>query len=336
MRVGGVVKGDYSRFTQSDLDGIKPACPAIRYVTPQLWLWGHAMQYESQSCNGNELGVSPDFLPMHNRSVLLGRSFSDFDVDQANRVCVLGTKAVDELFGNRDPIGREVRVRGVGFTVLGVLKPAGQNGGWFDDADKMMLMPYTTVQRYLRHQRRFSSVRVAAWAPDSVPTAKEQVIAFIRQQHTIRANGRDDFGVYDVEAMLANWRHQQDLFAGLLGGVASISLLVGGIGIMNIMLVTVTDASGRSGSAWRWGAPAVRHPHPVFHRGAQHQPGGRPAGDCPGALYLAPDGPEVGGGHRERGQHHPGLRRVNRHRGILRLLSRAESVAAGSDRGAAP
>ncbi|MHB2021595.1 MAG: ABC transporter permease [Candidatus Xenobia bacterium] len=241
IRVNGVVKGDYARFSIADVEGIKAACPAVRYVSPQMWMSGHPAVYEDQTCTGDQLGVSPDFLAIHHRIISLGAAFTRDDVEQSTRVCVLGSKAADELFGNRNPVGREIRIRGVQFRVLGVMRAVGEDGGWFGDSDKMILIPYTAVLRYLYRSRRVYSINVAAAEPDQVPQVKEQVSAYLRQQHAIRASGQDDFRIFDVEAMLQRWKHQQQLFAGLLGGVASISLLVGGIGIMNIMLVTVTE-----------------------------------------------------------------------------------------------
>ncbi|HEY3998708.1 MAG TPA: ABC transporter permease [Candidatus Xenobia bacterium] len=254
IMVNGISQDNHATLTADDAVSLKDACPSVQYVNPSVWDWDAPVAYEDQAMTARVAGISPDYFPLHHDAVAWGENLTDADVRHATRVCVLGDTVAGQLFGNRDPIGRTLRIRAIGFRVVGIKRVQGNQHGWYGDTDKMIFVPYTSVMEHLHHSRYIYSMSVAAPTMEAMPDAKNEVTAYLRQRHHIHGNLKDDFRVDDIEAMMDKWRQQQQIFSALLGGVAAISLLVGGIGIMNIMLVTVTERIKEIGTRMAIGA----------------------------------------------------------------------------------
>jgi putative ABC transport system permease protein len=178
------------------------------------------------------------------------------EVDGAAKVCLLGQTVAENLFGEMDPVGQVVRVKKFPFTVVGVLSNKGQTT-WGQDQDDVVYVPLTTGQRLLfgsQFPGMVRSISVQATAPDSMKLAEEQITQLLRQRHRLRASQENDFFVRNLTEAFSAAEESARVMSILLGAIASISLLVGGIGIMNIMLVSVTERTREIGIRMAVGA----------------------------------------------------------------------------------
>lgn len=185
-----------------------------------------------------------------------GRYFSDTDVRNANKVAILGQTVVNELFGDVDPLGKTIRIKGVPFQVVGVLIPRGQSG-MGQDQDDAVYIPITTAQKKLMGIKFPDQVRhIMLQAVDSASTytAQEEIRQLLRQRHNLGTNKDDDFVIMNLTQMMEMMENSTKVMTILLGSIAGISLLVGGIGIMNIMLVSVTERTREIGIRMAIGA----------------------------------------------------------------------------------
>ena len=201
------------------------------------------MMYSSKNWAGNVQGVSPDVLTANNWGILEGRFFTDEETDLYSRVCVIGTTVRDNLFGDYDdPIGKTIRLRNITFTIVGVLASKGANN-WGQDQDDVVMAPYTSVQRYLQRSKfaNINMMNVSLHSMDDLEEAKREITALLRQRHRLADYQDDDFETRDTTELMNTIGSVSGLMTVLLTAVAAISLLVGGIGIMNIMLVSVTE-----------------------------------------------------------------------------------------------
>jgi putative ABC transport system permease protein len=195
------------------------------------------------------MGTMPEFFEIRNWPVTLGRSFTWQEVNGAARVCLLGWTVLENLFGGIDPIGQIVRIKNIPFTVVGVLIHKGQSGPGHDHDDTIMV-PLTTAQKRLFGMEFPGMVRgisIQVRDLESMKVAEQQIKALLRQRHRIPANEENDFTVRNLTDVMAGAEESANVMSMLLGAIASISLIVGGIGIMNIMLVSVTERTREIG-----------------------------------------------------------------------------------------
>jgi putative ABC transport system permease protein len=212
-----------------------------------------------QVVNGNQnwytraYGASPEYTEIRNWPVVEGSSFSQRDVDVAADVCVIGHTIVTEIFGDQNPVGMTVRVQNLPFRVLGVLETKGQSPTG-EDQDDVMVMPYTTVQKKISGISWVQLIMVSATSQQVMQQVQDGISALLRQRHHLRTDEDNDFIIRSPNEFAQAAAASSLVMTILLGAIASISLLVGGIGIMNIMLVSVTERTREIGVRMAVGA----------------------------------------------------------------------------------
>ena len=252
LRMGS---GTQSTLTQDDAEAIARECPAVSDIAPTFNGVAQVV-YGNQNWSTGVVGTTPGFLPVRDWSLSAGRVFTDQDVRAATKVCLLGQTVVDNLFGNMDPVGQIIRIKKVPFTVLGVLARKGQSDHG-QDQDDTILVPLTTAQKKIFGARFVGMVRVIsvkALSAEQMAAAEEQITELLKQRHRIGPRQENDFTVRNLTQMMEAREQATQVMGLLLAAIASVSLLVGGIGIMNIMLVSVTERTREIGIRMSVGA----------------------------------------------------------------------------------
>ncbi len=222
------------------------ALDGVRAVSPMAMNGGTIKAGNKSSGSAAIVGVAPSLFDIQNIQVARGRIFTDAEVRRQARVGVIGPKLADDLFGDQDPIGRELRIETVHFRVIGLTTRIGDQGGY--NPDDRILIPYTVAMRQLTPRRDYLAVvAVAVAEKDLIEPVKEGMTSLLRQRHRLRHDEADDFSIADLAQILATFQKVSLGLTLFLGMVAAISLVVGGIGIMNIMLATVAERTREIG-----------------------------------------------------------------------------------------
>ena len=243
----GVRTGAYGTktLTLADYDAIREHVTLVTNVTPQADTRVQLV-YGNQNWSSSVRGVAPAYLDLKRWNVARGGMFTDVDVERSSNVCVLGQTVVDQLFGARDPVGEVIRVKDQICVVVGVLEVKGQSATG-QDQDDNFLMPYTTVMKKIKGQPWLDDIMCSAVSASAVTQAEEDIAALLRERHHIKPGADDDFNLRHPTEIAEAVKASTQTMELLLAAVASVSLIVGGIGIMNIMLVSVTERTREIG-----------------------------------------------------------------------------------------
>ncbi len=253
--MGGVRQDPSSMQTLKveDYEAVKKEGKYISYISPEVTASGQAI-------NGNNntsttlYGESPEYLDIKQWEVTSGSAFTDEDIKKSAKVCIIGKTVVDELFGeNVDPVGKMIRFKSIPFRVIGVLKSKGYSSFGMDQ-DNLIITPYTTVMKRVSAQTYLSSINCSALTEEMTDDAISELTQILRQQHKLKDEAEDDFTIRSQQEMMETMSSTMDTVTLILVVAAAFSLLVAGIGIMNIMLVSVTERTKEIGLRMSVGA----------------------------------------------------------------------------------
>lgn len=231
-------------LTVEDIAMLQERGKSFGYVTPELSNRAQ-VKYLNRNTNTTIVGTSPEYLVTANFTVERGSFFTAHDIRYRQRVCVLGKTVADALFGQTEPVGKTVKIRNIGFHVLGVMKEKGASG-WRNPDDRVFI-PYSTAMKRVFGAEYLSSISIQANDENLLQTAETEVTELLRKQHKIAANKELDFHVRNQAEFMETLEESSQTFTNMILGIAVVSLVVGGIGIMNIMLVSVTERTKEIG-----------------------------------------------------------------------------------------
>jgi len=244
--------GTSASITPDDLIAIQTQCPSVALATPSV-RDGAQIVYQEQNWRAGVIGVTPEYFTIRSWPVGSGQYFTDADVRGATKVCVIGQTIADNLFKGGDPIGAIIRIKKMPFKIVGVLSPKGQSAQG-SDQDDIIIAPYTTVQKKMTGQTYLGSILASAITEEAMQDAQAQVTELLRVRHKLQPWDENDFTVRSQTEIATAAQSTSQVLTILLASIASISLIVGGIGIMNIMLVSVTERTKEIGIRMAIGA----------------------------------------------------------------------------------
>ena len=250
--------GTQPTLTLKDAEAILKYCPSVSEVAPTVSEVSQLV-YSNQNWSTSVNGITPGYMPIRLWEIEDGRAISQDDIKNTTKVAVLGSTVTTNLFGDMDPINKTIRIGGMPFKVIGILKSKGQNG-MGQDQDDTVLIPITTAQKKLfgsAFPGTVKNISVQAADAESLSSAETEIKELLRERHNLGKNKDDDFTIRNFTQMLETAKQASNTMAILLGSIASVSLLVGGIGIMNIMLVSVTERTKEIGIRMAIGAKAM-------------------------------------------------------------------------------
>ena len=246
--------GTSNNLTPEDAEAIEAECPAVRAVSPSVRASGQLVfgNLNWVASSGIQ-GTNEKFPDIRLWPVATGEFFTEGDVRTAARVCVIGKSIADNLFAGADPVGQTMRIRNLPFRVIGILSTKGQNQ-YGQDQDDTVIVPYTAALKKMLSRTDINQIMVSAISPSATFTAEKQITDLLRQRHKLGGNQENDFFVRNLTDVAEIADQQSKIMTNLLASIAGVSLLVGGIGIMNIMLVSVTERTREIGIRMAIGA----------------------------------------------------------------------------------
>lgn len=259
VTTGGARAGTGTAYalTVEDAKAITRECPAVA-ITSYSKREMNQVVYGNQNWNTFIAGVTPEYQIIRNWSVLNGTFFTPRDMERADTVCVLGSKVAENLFGvGEDPVGKTVIIKKVPFRVIGVMSPRGAIAGSGQDQDDQVFIPFTTAEWKIIGSILPGYINVifaSAISQEAIPEAEQQIKDLLRQRHHLPKEAPDDFTLMNLKEVSEMQQATSKVLTYLLGSIASVSLIVGGIGIMNIMLVSVSERTREVGIRMAIGA----------------------------------------------------------------------------------
>ncbi|MBD3234816.1 MAG: FtsX-like permease family protein, partial [candidate division Zixibacteria bacterium] len=242
----GHIRMDYSniRLTMKDIEAIKREVPGALYVVPEQNRRAQ-VKYLNRNWNTYIQGTTPDYRYARNAELAYGEYFTATDVEAKRQVCVIGKEIVTQLFEDFNPIGETMKIRGLNFEILGVLEERGAT--MFHSQDDIVLIPITTGQKRVFGYDWIESISVSVLSPDLMDRTAINIERVLRRNHRIPYGEENDFHIRNQTDIVSTMEETSETFTALLASIALVSLLVGGIGIMNIMLVSVTERTREIG-----------------------------------------------------------------------------------------
>ena len=247
QRGGGstvVQSGTSVRLRLSDADAISRQASTIEAVVPELNR-NAQVKYENRNWNTHIIGTTPEYETVRNFPVVEGRYFSNSEAHASSKVAVIGATIVENLFSDVDPIGQTIRIAGQSFQVIGILQAKGASG--FQNPDDQIIVPVSTAQRRIFGLDYLSQITVKVPNQQASDEAFLDIERILRKEHKLRDDQDNDFSIRNQADLITTFQETQQTFTFLLAGIAAVSLLVGGIGIMNIMIVSVTERTREIG-----------------------------------------------------------------------------------------
>ena len=241
---------------QEDYEAIRNECKYVKYISPEVQSGGQAI-YGSNNYNTTAYGESLEYMDIKQWEIEDGTCFTEQDVQTAAKVCIIGKTLVDNLFPDgQSPVGKTIRFKSTPVRVIGVLKSKGYNSFGMDQ-DNLMIMPYTSVMKRLLAQTYFQTINVSSLTEETTDQTIEELTEVLRRSHKLKDDAEDDFTIHSQAEMMETMSSTMDSITIILVVAAAFSLLVAGIGIMNIMLVSVTERTKEIGLRMSVGARSI-------------------------------------------------------------------------------